>query len=238
MNRFLRIVLTLAMTSVVAGCVPGGTSALPFPAPPWNTTPPIPRPKPVPPGTTIRSPVDPKDAEFQAAYRLMRKGKMAEILRMLEEDPELITWEHQDNGGLLNAAAGYGHIQIVEYLLEHGANPNTRNQHGVTPLYNCVISQGDAGGDYVGTVDLLLAHGADIDARFYPLSILKILHGIEVTHKDTMLEYGEKLQRSKWNHSISRNAVMARLREHMELPVDAMLPLNATSLYQQLRKSS
>ncbi len=237
MKRFQHIVLTLATISVVAGCSPGSAPALPFPAPPWKKTPPIPRPKPRPPGTIIRSTRDPKDAEFRAALQLMRKGKVAEILQMLEEDPELNTWEHQDNGGLLNAAAPSGQILVVEYLLEHGSNPNTRNTYGATPLYNCILSPGNIDGDYAGIVGLLLAHGADIDARFYPLNILKNLDEIEISHKDTMLEFGEKMQRSKWLHSISRNAVMARLREHEGLPVDAMLPMNATPLYQQLRKS-
>ncbi len=237
MSTSPRLILSIVIAMAIFGLPGCGPGSAPFPAPPWKAAPPIPRPKPRPPGTIWHSPVDPKDAEFQAAAQLMSKGKVTETLRMLEENPELITWEHQDGGGLLNTAANYGHITIVEYLLDHGANANTRNSWGATPLYFSVIGSDYVDRDYVGVMDLLLAHGADIDARFYPLTVFTHLHGIEITHTDSMLDFGEKLQRSKWNHSIVRNAVMARLREHLDLPVDAMLPLNATPLYQQLRKS-
>lgn len=236
-SRLEIVVVSLALYSLV-GCGPGGAA---FPAPPWKAAPPIPRPKSLPPGTTIRSPVDAKDAEFKAAFRLLPKGKVAELLQMLEDDPELIRWEHQSFGGLLNVVAGYGQILIVQYLLEHGANPNSRDMFGATPLHECLISAGSIGVhgtvDFAGIVDLLLTHGADINATVYPLTDRSHTGAIEVSHKDSLLEIGEKLQRSKGNHSIVRSAVMARLREHLDLPVDAMLPLNATPLYQQLRKS-
>lgn len=241
-RSYLAMVMMMTFVIIILnGCGPSGTPALPFPAPPWKKTLPTAGPKPQSPGTTIRSPVDEKDPEFNAAYRLMEKGKVAEFLLMLEDDPELIGWEHQSAGGFLNVAAGYGQILIVQYLLEHGANPNSRDMFGATPLHNCLIRAGNIGlqrtVDYVGIADLLLTHGADINATVYPLTDRSHTGAIEVSHKDSLLEIGERLQRSKGNDSIVRNGVMARLREHLELPVDALLPLNATSRYQQLRKS-
>ncbi len=66
------------------------------------------------------------------------------------------------------------HYQLAAYLLEHGANPNIANNGGWTPLYIAVDNRNIEGGDYpvrqpdmdhLDFIKLLLAHGANVNAR-------------------------------------------------------------------------
>jgi ankyrin repeat protein len=66
------------------------------------------------------------------------------------------------------------HYQLAAYLLDHGANPNIANNGGWTPLYIAVDNRNIEGGDYpvrqpdldhLDMIHLLLAHGANVNAR-------------------------------------------------------------------------
>jgi len=57
------------------------------------------------------------------------------------------------------AAEGYNHPEVVELLLEHGANPNVRDYDGYTPLHYAVE------GCHVDVARVLLDHGADPTIR-------------------------------------------------------------------------
>ncbi len=63
----------------------------------------------------------------------------------------------------LNGAAFHGHWQLCQYLLENGANPNSRLSNGETPLHSAISKANNRNTLYV--VQLLLAHGADPNAR-------------------------------------------------------------------------
>jgi ankyrin repeat protein len=66
------------------------------------------------------------------------------------------------------------HYKLAAYLLEHGANPNTPNKGGWTPLYLATDNRNIEGGDYpvreadmdhLDFIKLLIAKGADVNAR-------------------------------------------------------------------------
>jgi len=60
----------------------------------------------------------------------------------------------------LIAAAGLGHIEVMEILLANGADPNHGARHNTfIPIFAACTSGTDAG------IRLLLAHGADVEAR-------------------------------------------------------------------------
>ena len=56
---------------------------------------------------------------------------------------------------LLAAAAQGGRVDTMELLLRRGANPNRKDEEGLTPLMHAVLS------DHVPAVRLLMLHGAD-----------------------------------------------------------------------------
>jgi ankyrin repeat protein len=64
-------------------------------------------------------------------------------------------------GGMrpLHIAARNGYLEIVELLLEHGANPNVQDNDGRTPLHYAVENC------HVGVARVLLDHGADPTIR-------------------------------------------------------------------------
>ena len=94
----------------------------------------------------------------------------------------------------LMEAALYGEADSVKRLLEAGANPNTRNAVGATPLMRAVPD--------VGKMRLLLDAGADVNARSDDLrSALVIASGIvgAAPALQLLLDYGA--DPSSWNAS-------------------------------------
>lgn len=64
-------------------------------------------------------------------------GKLKE---QLAEDPSLIPWRDDDGWGFLHQEALAGNLASVKVLLEAGADPDARTNHGMTPLElaNCL----------------------------------------------------------------------------------------------------
>ncbi|KAF9791030.1 ankyrin repeat-containing domain protein [Thelephora terrestris] len=56
----------------------------------------------------------------------------------------------------MHAAASYGHIEILEYLISQGGNVNVTDEDGDTPLYAA---------ENVETAQWLINHGATVDIR-------------------------------------------------------------------------
>ena len=69
---------------------------------------------------------------------------------------------------LVNAAER-GHLEVLEYMLKEGANPNYVNAYGNTPIiYAAMARQKEA-------IKLLMQHGADVNqAKAFGVSIFKL----------------------------------------------------------------
>jgi ankyrin repeat protein len=59
----------------------------------------------------------------------------------------------------IQSAAAAGHVKIAELLLQHGADPNIREQGGYTPLH-AAAQNGD-----IDMISTLIYGGADLDAK-------------------------------------------------------------------------
>ena len=73
-----------------------------------------------------------------------------------------------DKSTPLHMAAAHGNSSFVVALLKHGAEVNSTDHNGTTPLYWLADSPEDVGTSYlVATAKQLLDHGADINAGSY-----------------------------------------------------------------------
>ena len=87
-------------------------------------------------------------------------GELSRVKAWIEQQPDLINSYAPDGFQPLGLAAFFGHADIVEFLLEKGAEINSpsRNAMRVMPLHSAVANR------RTGIVQLLLEHGADVNA--------------------------------------------------------------------------
>ncbi|MBI4323800.1 MAG: ankyrin repeat domain-containing protein, partial [Chloroflexi bacterium] len=84
--------------------------------------------------------------------------ELQRIRTLLAESPDLINAPGKNGETLLQAAAGKGQLEVVQFLLDHGAAVNGTKQPDLTPLHFA------AGNGRLAVVDLLLRRGAKVDA--------------------------------------------------------------------------
>jgi ankyrin repeat protein len=88
-------------------------------------------------------------------------GDLPTVQRAIQQDPQSANAFAPDGFQPLGLAAFFGNIEVAEFLLAHGADPNTASQNGlhVQPLNSA------AAGMHLEIARALLAHGADPNAR-------------------------------------------------------------------------
>jgi hypothetical protein len=119
--------------------------------------------------------------------------RTADLLHRNGADPHLRGYEMKTP---LHSAAYYGNLEVVQKLIEYGADIGAEDQDGRTPLYDG--SEGHFPKD-CSVLRLLLEHGADVNARTKrgetpllrasfcgALEVVRVLleHGADVTAKD------------------------------------------------------
>ncbi len=105
-------------------------------------------------GDAPASPPDPKATRVMEA---LRNGDLKSFKKLLVEDPKVVNLKGPGGSTPLMYAALYGDSASVRFLLDRGADPNTRNNDGASALMWGVH-------DAIKT-RLLLAGGAEVDAR-------------------------------------------------------------------------
>jgi uncharacterized protein len=88
-------------------------------------------------------------------------GDLPTVQRAIQQDPQSANAFAPDGFQPLGLAAFFGNTEVAQYLLAHGADPNTasKNSLHVQPLNSA------AAGMHLEIVRALLAHGADPNAR-------------------------------------------------------------------------
>jgi ankyrin repeat protein len=74
---------------------------------------------------------------FAAAYL----GKFEDVKNYIENDH--IEVNHVDDAGdsALHIACSKGRFEIIQYLVQKGANVNLKNIHGSTPLHKSILAK-------------------------------------------------------------------------------------------------
>ena len=89
-------------------------------------------------------------------YNAATFGDMDAVREMLAADPGLVNSRVEWGFAALHGVAGEEQFEMAEFLLDAGADPNVRNEDGMTPLHLAAYSE---------MVEILVSHGADINAR-------------------------------------------------------------------------
>ncbi|KAF7495368.1 Poly [ADP-ribose] polymerase tankyrase-1 [Sarcoptes scabiei] len=124
-----------------------------------------------------------------------RTGDLELVQMILEKHPHLVNCRDVDGrqSTPLHFAAGYNRLDVVEYLLEHGADVRAKDKGGLVPLHNA-CSYG-----HYEVAELLLKKGANVNATDLwkytalheaasksKIDIVKLLlrHGADVSKKN------------------------------------------------------
>ena len=88
-------------------------------------------------------------------------GDINTAARLLQINPELLHTFSPDGFTVLGLASYFGHLSLVKFLLEEGADPNitSNNQLNVAPIHSaCAISD-------IEIAELLIENGANVNAK-------------------------------------------------------------------------
>ena len=100
-------------------------------------------------------------------YDAVRKGNLALVEKMVSADPSLINKKDEDCTPL-NWAAEAGQLEMVKYLINKGADVNSRNNIKDTPLKRAcsmMTEKKEQAVVYYTIAKLLIEHGADVNAK-------------------------------------------------------------------------
>jgi len=88
-----------------------------------------------------------------------RQGNLDEVKALVQGDPDLVS--SKDIGGWtpLHQAAFAGHKEVAQFLLDHNADVNARDNYDVTPLSVASFT------GRTDVVELLLAHKAEVNCK-------------------------------------------------------------------------
>ena len=106
-----------------------------------------------------------KDNQGQTPLHEVAQGHSDALARLLLERGADVNAPDDDNETPLHLASYFGTVEMVLVLLNAGADACVKDVQGQTPLHKVSQSPQDSLGDGVGVAQLLLEHGADMNAQ-------------------------------------------------------------------------
>lgn len=95
---------------------------------------------------------------YEPFHDAAKKDGLEAVKEMLSNHSELLESSDQYRRTVLHSAAGYGALQVINYLIGKGANLNARDENGNTPLHLAVLRSQDE------AVELIINANPDINA--------------------------------------------------------------------------
>jgi len=102
------------------------------------------------------------DEDAKLILRAAKRGDEATVRALIKKDKSLLSARDTDGSTPLDCAAWKGQVEVVEALLDAGADINDHNQNshwGTTPLHAA------AHGNQKKVAELLVSRGADLKAK-------------------------------------------------------------------------
>jgi ankyrin repeat protein len=100
-----------------------------------------------------------KVSSKEALYSAIYCNTIKYVKHFIESDISLLNCKFYNESTPILTASYVGHIEIIEYLIEKGADINSIGDHGLTPLLMAVYN-----GKF-NAVKYLVEHGANINHR-------------------------------------------------------------------------
>lgn len=88
-------------------------------------------------------------------------GDLASVKALIEKNPDLIDARDAEGRTPLHWACRGVHLEVIEYLVEKGADVNARDNNRVVPLHSLATR------NHAAAIEFLAANGANVDAVSY-----------------------------------------------------------------------
>ncbi|KAG0367943.1 ankyrin repeat-containing domain protein [Gamsiella multidivaricata] len=118
-------------------------------------------------------------------------GDLAAVKKFVEEKGVSIDAQDENGYSTLHAAASYGHIELIKYLLAKGANVNIQDPDGDSPLFVCetveiaeILVNAGADAKHVNENEMTAAENAEEEEWFEVAHYLRELTGVPHPDKD------------------------------------------------------
>ncbi|KAK3103771.1 hypothetical protein FSP39_021748 [Pinctada imbricata] len=85
----------------------------------------------------------------------IQNGDLDTVKNLVQKDEKIVNNETEGGRFPLHIAADYGQTEVIEFLINKGAEVNKADKHGITPLLAAVWE------NHTSSVKLLLEKGAD-----------------------------------------------------------------------------
>ncbi len=155
---------------------------------------------------------------LQAAeiHRAAEAGDLAKVKALVEGDPALVKAKDENGRTPLHWAARGGHFEVLQYLVDRGADLNAIDNNGIAPLHSLARS------GQTEAARLLIDKGADIDikdpVKLTPLN-MAAESGLEAMVK-LLIEKGANIENK---HAYGRTPLVGAARERGNINVIRML---------------
>ncbi|MFA6186366.1 MAG: ankyrin repeat domain-containing protein [Phycisphaerae bacterium] len=119
-------------------------------------------------------------------HRAAFKGDIEKVRKIIEKNPNQVNVQDFSNKTPLYYSSAAGHVEVVKFLLAHGANIELGNDHGERPLAKAAKFK------HYDVAKILLEHGAKVnckdDSGYTPLHEASLQSGKDMVN--LLLEYG------------------------------------------------
>jgi ankyrin repeat protein len=100
----------------------------------------------------------------ECLLRACMQGNLKVVKRNVEDKGVSVNYCNVDGATMLMSASYYGHLQVVMFLIEKGADPNLQTGTGGTALHFAIFPHNGNVMDTIEVMQCLIDNGADIDA--------------------------------------------------------------------------